>query len=83
MDVEHTPLLRTQRAPYTIFSPYQKLLIILAATAASVFSPLSANIYFPALQTIRRELHVTENVLNLTITSYMVTDLLFYSCEPN
>jgi hypothetical protein len=73
MDSERTPLLR--QPPYTVFSTRQKLFVIIVATAASVFSPLSANIYFPALQKIRKELNVTEDVLNLTITSYMVRSI--------
>jgi hypothetical protein len=75
MESERTPLLREQTPPYTIFTGTQKLLFILAATGVSVFSPLSASIYFPALQTIRKELNVTETLLNLTITSYMVGEI--------
>ncbi len=72
MSSEQTPLLGEQQSPYTTFTKSQKLWILIAASAASVLSPLSANIYFPALQSIRKELNVTESVLNLTITSYMV-----------
>jgi hypothetical protein len=70
---EQTSLLGSARKPaYTIFSNGQKLLIILIATLASVFSPLSANIYYPALSAIQKELGVSEAMLNMTITSYVV-----------
>ncbi|KAH8804390.1 putative bicyclomycin resistance protein [Xylogone sp. PMI_703] len=68
-----TPLLGSHRKPpYTVFSNSKKLLIILTATLASVFSPLSANIYYPALSAIQKELGISEGMLNMTITSYMI-----------
>ena len=67
---EDTPLLLG--TPYTVFSQRQKLFIVLAATFASTFSPLSANIYYPALNAIGEELDISDSLLNLTITSYMV-----------
>ena len=36
------------------------------------FSPLSANIYFPALNPLARDLHVSNELINLSLTSYMV-----------
>ncbi|GFN21317.1 putative MFS efflux transporter [Aspergillus tubingensis] len=71
---EGTPLLAEQPAkkPYSIFTPGQKRLIILTAALASSFSPLSANIYYPALNSIAADLHVTSSQINLTITTYML-----------
>jgi citrate synthase len=73
--VETTPLL--SRKPYSIFTKPQKRLIILAAAVASTFSPLSANIYLPALNSIAKDLKVTPSQINLTITTYMVRNLNF------
>lgn len=39
---------------------------------AGFFSPLSANIYFPALNTLAEDFGTTESVMNLTLTSYMI-----------
>lgn len=73
-DSESTPLLCTATTrQYSIFTKSQKRLIILAAALASAFSPLSANIYFPALNSIAKDLHVTPSQINLTITTYMVS----------
>jgi len=39
---------------------------------AGFFSPLSANIYFPALNTLATDFHVSSSIINLTLTSYMI-----------
>ena len=72
--VETTPLLASHtQKPYSIFTKHQKRFIILAATIASTFSPLSANIYFPALNSIAKDLKVSPTQIDLTITTYMVS----------
>lgn len=71
--VETTPLLPTHHCQrYSTFTTLQKRLIILAAALASAFSPLSANIYYPALNSIAKDLKVSTSQINLTITTYMV-----------
>ena len=68
---ETTPLLAST-VPYSIFPKSQKRLIILTAALMSSFSPLSANIYYPALNSIAKDLLVSRSQINLTITTYMV-----------
>ena len=58
--------------PYSAFTTWQKRFIILAASTGSFVSPLTSNIYYPALNTIASDLHVTISQVNLTITTYMV-----------
>jgi hypothetical protein len=58
--------------PYTIYSKKQKIAIILAASVASFFSPMSANIYIPALNSVAADLHVSNTLINLTLTTYLV-----------
>ncbi|CEJ57865.1 Putative Citrate synthase [Penicillium brasilianum] len=72
--VETTSLLShaSPQKPYSVFSNTQKRLIILVAAIASTFSPLSANIYFPALSSIAKDLGVSPSQINLTITTYMI-----------
>jgi hypothetical protein len=67
-----TPLLRATTDRYSVFTTTKKRLIILTAALASSFSPLSANIYYPALNSIAKDLHVGPSQINLTITTYMV-----------
>ena len=58
--------------PYSTFTPWQKRFIVLAASTGSFISPLTTNIYFPALNTIASSLHVSISDINLSITTYMV-----------
>jgi hypothetical protein len=58
--------------PYSIFTSWQKRFIVLAASTGSFISPLTSNIYYPALNTIASDLHVSISQINLTITTYMV-----------
>ncbi|KAJ5190012.1 Major facilitator superfamily domain general substrate transporter [Penicillium cf. griseofulvum] len=71
---EQTPLLHAtpRTEPYSVFTSTQKRLIILTAALASSFSPLSANIYYPALNSIAKDLRVSASQINLTITTYMI-----------
>ncbi|KAF7554648.1 hypothetical protein G7Z17_g2809 [Cylindrodendrum hubeiense] len=57
---------------YSIFTTWQKRLIVLAAACTAFFSPLSAQIYFPALTAIAQDLNVTDSQVNLTVTTYMI-----------
>jgi hypothetical protein len=64
----------SSNVPYSIYSKKQKIVIILAASIASFFSPMSANIYIPALNSIAKDLHVSNTLINLTLTSYLVSN---------
>ena len=59
-------------APWSIWSPRQKKFIVLAASCASLLSPLSSQIYFPALDAIATDLRVSNSLVNLSITTYLV-----------
>ncbi len=63
---------RTQEPPFTVFSVREKRFIVIIASLAALFSPLSANIYYPALNTLSADLHVSLSKINLTITTYLV-----------
>ena len=57
---------------YSIFSDRQRKFIVFMVACAGFFSPLSANIYFPALNSLSRDLKVSSEYINLTLTSYMI-----------
>ncbi|KAE8341689.1 hypothetical protein BDV24DRAFT_174357 [Aspergillus arachidicola] len=61
-----------QPPPYTTFTTLQKRYIVLTASGASFFSGLSAQIYFPALNTLATDMGVSMALINLTLTSYMI-----------
>ncbi|KAH8913032.1 MFS general substrate transporter [Coniochaeta sp. PMI_546] len=65
-----------QRVPsgpaYSSFSRPMKRWIIAMVTISSFVSPMTANIYFPALNPIANDLGVSINLINLTLTTYMI-----------
>ena len=62
----------TQPIPYTIFTSFQKILITVLVSVAATFSGFASNIYFPSIPTISFDLSVSTELINLTVTSYMV-----------
>ncbi len=58
--------------PYSIFTSKQKALIIALVSIAATFSAFASNIYFPAIPAIAIDLSVTPELINLTVTSYMI-----------
>ncbi|KAJ8128967.1 hypothetical protein O1611_g4665 [Lasiodiplodia mahajangana] len=58
--------------PYSIFDRRQKGLIVFIAATAATFSGFASNIYFPALATIADDLKVSVELINLTVTSYLI-----------
>ncbi|KAG6003919.1 hypothetical protein E4U21_001597 [Claviceps maximensis] len=58
--------------PYSVLTSWEKCVIILSASLIAVFSPLTAQIYLPALTQLSRDLHVTDSQITLTITTYMI-----------
>ncbi|KAI1151520.1 major facilitator superfamily domain-containing protein [Nemania diffusa] len=63
-------------AKYSIFTINEKRAIVFAAAAGAFFSPLSAQIYFPALDALSRDLHVSVTEINLTVTTYMIVQAI-------
>ncbi|CAG8957533.1 hypothetical protein HYFRA_00010399 [Hymenoscyphus fraxineus] len=58
--------------PYSSFTKPQKRLIVLLVAFAVMFSPLSSFIYYPAITWLSKDLRVSIELVNLTITSYMI-----------
>ncbi|KAF7883630.1 uncharacterized protein EAF02_005550 [Botrytis sinoallii] len=54
-------VLEQQEVPYTSFSKWEKRHLMLIATFATFFSPFTTQIYFPAINTIAEDLHVTSS----------------------
>jgi len=68
------PQLNTQAPsiPYSTFAKAEKRLICFLIAFAAMFSPLSSFIYYPAITSLSKDLHVSIELINLTITSYMI-----------
>ncbi|CEO59339.1 hypothetical protein PMG11_04018 [Penicillium brasilianum] len=71
-DSETLPELPDPQPPYHILSKKQKWNLVIFVSLAASFSPLSSNIYFPAIDAISRDLGVNASLIALTITVYMV-----------
>ncbi|KAI2730685.1 hypothetical protein CBS147332_2537 [Penicillium roqueforti] len=57
---------------FSAFSKYEKSFIVMMVTLASFFSPLSGQIYYPVMPTLVRNYHLTPELINLTVTTYMI-----------
>lgn len=57
--------------PYTIFSHRTKLFIVAAVSISSLISPFGATTFYPALNVLAADLHVTPSLINLSLTTYM------------
>ena len=80
-DTESQPKIATQGGDvtdvdYSVFTDSQRRYIVFMASWAGFFSPVSSQIYFPALNTLAEDLHVSNSLINLTLTSYMVSPLI-------
>jgi multidrug resistance protein len=62
--------------PFSSFTLWEKRVIVSVASFGGLLSPMTTNIYFPALNTIASDLHVTISKVNLTITTYMIFQAL-------
>lgn len=60
---------------YSVFTESQKQFIVFIASWAGFFSPVSSQIYYPALNSLAQDLNVSHSLINLTLTSYMVKSL--------
>ncbi|KAE8380248.1 major facilitator superfamily domain-containing protein [Aspergillus bertholletiae] len=67
----HAPT-RVSEVEYSAFSKAQKRYIVFCTSWAGFFSPTSSQIYYPALNTLAYDLHVSSGLINLTLMSYMI-----------
>lgn len=58
--------------PYSIYTLWEKRFIVLGASLSAFFSPLTAQIYLPALPTLSKDFNVSASQINLTVTTYMI-----------
>lgn len=57
---------------YSVYTLWEKRMIVLGVSAAAFFSPVTAQIYLPALNVIAADFHITATQVNLTMTTYMI-----------
>jgi len=59
--------------PYSAFTHGQKISITILVSFLAVISPLSGQIYLPALESLANDLNVPVTYINLTITTFMAS----------
>nr|POF14990.1 itaconate transport protein [Quercus suber] len=62
----------TQEEPYHIYSSRMKGFLVFMVSLVAALSGLSSNIFFPAQLAIAEDLHITPQIVNLSITTYML-----------
>ncbi|KAI0538067.1 chloramphenicol resistance protein [Xylaria digitata] len=75
-DLENTLSRVSSGPPYTVFSLSMKRWIVAMNCTAAFMSPITANIYFPAIPTLAKDLGVGVDRINLTLTTYMILQAL-------
>lgn len=67
---------KTQNVPppilYTAFPRRRRNFIFLVVTAAGLFGPLSGGIYLPALNVLAEDFNVSANLINVTVSVFML-----------
>lgn len=58
--------------PYSAFSQSTKYLIVGISGLAGIFSPISSNIFVPAIPTLAQEFNKSEQDISLAVTIYLV-----------
>lgn len=59
--------------PYTIYNHTTKMFILASVSVSSLISPFGATTFYPALNTLADQLNVTPTMVNLSLTTYMVS----------
>lgn len=74
-EIDDVPLSKTPSGPpYTIFSKRTRIFIVFMVAVSALISPFAATLYYPALNPLAEQLKVSSSKINLSITTYMVSD---------
>lgn len=74
---EEQPQLQNASPPLeklSVFTKNEKRSMVMVGSLASFFSPLSSSIYFPALDTIAAALNQSTSNIDITVTTYLVSE---------
>lgn len=59
-------------APYCALAEQVRIAVILTASIASIISPFSTGVYYPAVTALSKDLGVSVSLINLTISTYQI-----------
>ncbi|KAI8318761.1 MFS general substrate transporter [Martensiomyces pterosporus] len=63
--------------PYSPFSELKKATIVVIIAISAIISPLAANMYYPAIQQTREDLHTTMSGINATMSVFTFGQAVF------
>ncbi|TID15084.1 MFS general substrate transporter [Venturia nashicola] len=58
--------------PYSIFTTKAKIFIVILVSVSALVSPFAATLFYPALNVLAVQLHVSESLITLSVTTYML-----------
>lgn len=61
-----------EAACHSVFPKGTRIFIVTMAAVCGVVSPLSGNIFYPALNPLSADLHVNQSLINVSLTTYMI-----------
>ncbi|KAH0372391.1 MFS general substrate transporter, partial [Aureobasidium melanogenum] len=67
---QNTP--KTRPFSFSVYTKGQKLWIVLLVSFAATFSGFASNIYFPSIPTVASDLSSSIELVNLTVTGYLI-----------
>jgi hypothetical protein len=68
--------------PYSIFSTKTKVFIVVMVSISALVSPFAATLFYPALNILADQLHVSESLITLSVTTYMVSSIYATLYQP-
>lgn len=69
----------TPEVPFSIFTDTEKVFMVMTVSFMAMISPLTGSIYFPALPSLSQDLNVSSSLINLTVTTYLVSRIILGS----
>lgn len=61
---------------YSTFTRSQKFILMTLISIAGFFSPFTAFVYFPSLRSIGKDLDVSMQMMNITVTAYLIVQAI-------
>lgn len=69
---KENPSQNAEAARHSVFSKGPRIWIVTMAAVCGMVSPLSGNIFYPALNPLSVDLHVSQSLINISLTTYMI-----------
>ncbi|SCU84630.1 LAMI_0C08262g1_1 [Lachancea mirantina] len=61
-----------REVPYSRFGRREKFMLVIICASSGLFSTIAAPIYYPALQTIEVEFHISTELVNISVVVYFL-----------